>query len=163
MKEIKTINYLKKEAQPLPGDPNLPPGTTGREIEEQGGDFREEKEDIFYSTIERGREPIEIIINGDGFNKWNEEAARKMGAEPEAWEYLPLGENVLKIDYEFEYDPMNQELRKYNIIKITSSDGGVDLTDISDYLQSYEPFIKQLKKSIREMIMELSGDDIGYI
>ena len=48
-------------------------------------------------------------------------------------------------------------------VVLTLSEIEKRLTDISDYLQSYEPFIKQLKKSIREMIMELSGDDIGYI
>jgi len=48
MKEIKTANYLKKQAQPLPvGDPGLPSDMTGREIEESEGLFLNRKKILF--------------------------------------------------------------------------------------------------------------------
>ena len=43
MKEIKTANYIKKEALwSLPGDRNLPPGVTDREISERGEGVEED-------------------------------------------------------------------------------------------------------------------------
>jgi len=153
MKEIKTANYLKKQAQPLPvGDPGLPSDMTGREIEESGGAFLEQKEDIIYSTLEDGQEPIEITINGEEYNKWLEEVATKTQSKVEAWEVLPPGNNVLKVDFEMQYDQMNEELEESKILKITSYNKSVDLTDISDALKNYEPFMKQWKNWINFIV-----------
>ena len=152
MKEIKTANYLKKQAQPLPGDPMLPGGVSGRDIEESGGAFFEQKEDIIYSTLEDGQEPIEITINGEEYNRWLQEIATKTQSEIEAWEVLPPGNNVLKVDFEMQYDQMNEELEESKILKITNYNKSVDLTDISDTLKNYGLFMKQWKNWINFII-----------
>ena len=63
MKEIKTIKYLKKEAQggELPGDPSLPPGVTQQMIDER---FKEEIP-IYRNNIEG---EIEIPVNWSKIN-----------------------------------------------------------------------------------------------
>jgi len=157
MKEIKTVNYIKKEAaqfggrNDLPGDSSLPPGVTHRMIEENAGAFNEEKEDIVYDS-EIENDPIEITIDGDDFNGWNENISLREGKKPEAWEYLPSGENTLKVYLKFIYDKNNEEFRQKDITKITSYDGGVDLRDIIDILESYRPFVKKLNGYIRNII-----------
>jgi hypothetical protein len=58
MKEIKTDNYLKKEARwnDLPGDPGLPPGVTNHMIDEQFGS----------DEPESNRENWEVDVMRDG-------------------------------------------------------------------------------------------------
>ncbi|HUW43437.1 MAG TPA: hypothetical protein VMV95_00535, partial [Bacillota bacterium] len=107
---------------------------------------------IIYSTLEDGQEPIEITINGEEYNKWLEEVATKTQSKVEAWEVLPPGNNVLKVDFEMQYDQMNEELEESKILKITSYNKSVDLTDISDALKNYEPFMKQWKNWINFIV-----------
>lgn len=60
MKEIKTENYIKKEARwsQLPGDPGLPPGVTNRMIDEQFGsdELESSREDWEFDVIRDGKE-----------------------------------------------------------------------------------------------------------
>ncbi len=160
MKEIKTENYIKKQAQwgqSLPGDPGYPPGVTEDIVNERGGAFLEQKEDIVYSTMDEGKEAIEITIDGDDYNKWLEQAAIKMRDKVEAWEVLPLGKNTLKVDLRFKYDQMNKKLEESDIVRITSYDGGVDFSEISDTLQNYGPFMKQWRVSVIDIIDDITG------
>ena len=128
MKELKTDKYLKKVAQyDLPGDPNLPHGTTQRMVDKQFGDG---EEDI------AGETDIELVINGNEFNKWYKDMV------------LPYGDNFITFFVKYIYNPNNDDIS----IKVEKvyDDKGKDLTGYQ-----FETFSsEELEQEVRDILAE---------
>jgi hypothetical protein len=118
MRQIKTDNYIKKEAQwSLPGDPSLPPGVTEEVINERVG-----PEDNIKDNIEGGTE-VEVIW-GD-FNKWYLEGGEALPGD--------MGRRTTPssvwIDYTYSYDYNANEPSNIKGIKVKDYMTNQDIVD----------------------------------
>ena len=138
MKEIKTANYIKKEAiWSLPGDPNLPPGVTQRMIDDQvGPDFDE---------VDNQKGETEIDVNWPEFNEWFITGGASLPgdfgtrAEPSSvW-----------IEYTYSYDYNTEEAGDVKAIQLKDYKTGQIITD-PDILEAFvDYYINNIKSDIK--------------
>ena len=128
MKELKTSKYLKKVSQyNLPGDDNLPHGTTQRMVDEQ---FADGADDI------AGETDVELIVNGNEFNKWYKDMV------------LPSGDNFITFFVKYLYNPNSDDIS----IKAETvyDDKGKDLT-----AYQFETFSQEeLEQEVRDILRQ---------
>jgi len=135
MKEIKTNNYMKKEAiRELPGDPAFPPGVDQRTINEHSA---VPEEDI--DSNRQGESEIEV--NWPEFNKWFIEGGKASLGE--------LGTRVepssVLINYTYSYNYGTKQSNDIKPVQLKDYTTGKIITDpyiLSSFTSYYNDKIK---------------------
>ena len=139
MKEIKSDNYIKKEAQmgQLPGDPNLPGGVTNKMIDDQSSGPEES------ISNEKGESDVEV--DWETFRDWY-----ATGGEPLPDIYLKRISPVSAVNmiYTYNYDNNTNEISNINVISGKDYDKNASIydRDVLDALIEY--YGDQIKKDI---------------
>lgn len=138
MKIIKSLSYLRKEAQwSLPGDPNLPPGVTQRMIDDQAGPPEDISPDL--------RGESEIDVNWAEFNEWY-----NTGGEP-----LPgdIGARVnsspIWLEYMYSYDYNTADASDVKAVKLKDYATDQFVTDPSILEAFVDYYINDIKSDIQ--------------
>lgn len=128
MKEIKTDNYMKKEAiWSLPGDPGLPPGVTQRDIDEQAIEPKENR-------VSNQEGESEIQVNWPEFSRWFEEGGESL---PESLRIRTEPSGIL-IKYVYSDDNGEKDIRPIKIVDYKTNQTITDpyiMKSFTDYFE----------------------------
>lgn len=153
MKKIKTARYIKKEALwSLPGDSDLPPGVTDREISERGEGIEED-------SVSNQQGESEVKVNWKEFNQWFASGSRSILPSELSSRSTP---SYILIDYTYSYNYTIDEASDIMAIQIKDYATRKIITDtylLGAFVEYYEDQIKNdIKISEEDNKIERSKD-----